>query len=771
MLKSFPIQLLLLTFILIGCSQPNQVDSPRISIIPEPLQVISNEGQFNLNNKTKLVYNGIDAKTISTIKSINNFISETTTLKLDITDQIPESNYILFQLNNETSNAESYQLAIHTNHITIKAPSLSGLFYGIQSFKQLLFDNTKSKKGEAVNVSIPAITIKDSAMFKYRGLNLDVARHFYPIDFIKKQIDLMAYYKLNVFHWHLTDDQGWRIEIKKYPKLTALGATRTKTLIGHGSSAPFKFDNKIYTGYYTQNEIKDVVAYAQERHVTIIPEIEMPGHSLAALAAYPELACKSGPFEVANRWGGFDDVMCAGKESTYVIIEDILTEVASLFPGQYIHIGGDDCSDVRWRECPNCQQKIKNHSLNNENGLKHYFVKRVKKIVEKLDKNMVGWGEILSHEKLEGATVIMWQDDININSNNLTNNKIVKSSNNHLYFDHYQSDPKNHPLAIGGYTPLKDVYQYNPLSDISSPQELQSIIGTQANCWTEYMPTQKQVEYMLYPRLLAFSEISWAPQNKKNWPVFRQKVESHLKHLKTLGVNHFYEVPKPVTESDEVNFIKTTSLKFQSVSDDYSTYYTTDGSVPSPKSTIYNKPLVFNQSGTVKAITVNNKTGEMSQTAIINLNKLNYFKPTKVKTNAAGLKYDLYTGRFKTVKEIKNVNKNRTGILTTSYFPASIPNESFGLIFSGYFNASHDGIYHFALSSDDGSALFINKALIVNNDGIHGTKREKGAVALRKGLYPITIYYFQTTGKRHLNISVTKPDNTHKNLIPLDYVN
>ncbi|TRX70498.1 family 20 glycosylhydrolase [Carboxylicivirga sp. M1479] len=769
--KSKLLLLFLCSIIMYGCDDTEVIHHPDLNIIPEPLSIQMSDGKFHLNTNTQLIYKGLDKEVLTTIENFNNYLSPILGDALQVNDKTPPDNYILFQVSPKIPHKEAYQLQVSESHVHIKANSCTGLFYAIQSLRQLLpVDVDNQKITQINNLLIPALEIKDSPQFEYRGFNLDVARHFYPVDFIKKQLDILALYKINVFHWHLSDDQGWRLEIKKYPRLTSIGSKRAKTLIGHGANPPFQYDNKVHSGFYTQEDVRDIIAYAKARHITVIPEIELPAHSLAALAAYPQLGCTGGPYEVATNWGGFDDVICPGKESTYRIIEDILGEVANLFPSEYIHIGGDECSKIRWRECKHCQQRIQSENLKNEQQLELYFIKRVQTIAEKFGKRMAGWDEIMHNTSLKNACVVVWNDDARIHESIANNNKIVKASNNHLYFDHYQADPQNHPLAIGGYTPMRDVYAYNPLADVFSPDEKASVIGMQANCWTEYMPNEAHVEMMIYPRLIAFAENSWSSIDKKDWACFNRKLESHLARLDLLGANYFYETPKPVVKNEQLNFITPTNLSFVNISNKYDTRYTTDGSEPTLTSELYTSPISVNKPGTIKAITIDKATGDISKTTIVALNKLEYAKPLNNEAKTHGLDYLLYKGRFKTVKEIQNSSAQNQGTLQNLFIPDTIHRESFGLAFNGYFEAKQKGIYEFALSSDDGSAMYLNEQLVVNNDGIHGKKTEFGAIALKKGLYPFDLLYFQTTGHSQLNITVKQPDGTTLTLFPKDFV-
>jgi hexosaminidase len=380
------------------------------------------------------------------------------------------------------------------------------------------------------------MTIRDSPRYTWRGMHLDVCRHFFPKEFIKKYIDLLALYKLNTFHWHLTEDQGWRIEIKKYPKLTQVGAYRKGSMIGKYDD--HKFDSLKYGGYYTQQDIKELVAYAQLRHITIVPEIEMPGHSVAAIASYPFLSCSGKQLKVEKEWGVFNDVYCT-KDSTFNFLQDVLTEVMDLFPGKYIHIGGDECPKESWKKCSQCQARIKSEGLKDEHELQSYFIRRIEKFVNARGKQIIGWDEILEGGLAPNAAVMSWRGiDGGIAAANQKHN-VVMSPGKPCYFDHYQSLNKaQEPLAIGGYNPLDSVYAYNPTPAVLGNKEQQYILGAQANVWTEYILNEKQVEYMALPRMCALAEALWLPLTKKNYADFVQRLKIQSKMLDKMNVNY-----------------------------------------------------------------------------------------------------------------------------------------------------------------------------------------------------------------------------------------
>jgi hexosaminidase len=415
----------------------------------------------------------------------------------------------------------AYRLKVNDNGASLLAGTPAGLFYGVQSLVQLL----PADAGRNGEVLLPGVEITDQPRFRWRGMHLDVSRHFFPIAFIKKYIDLLARHKMNVFHWHLTDDQGWRVEIKRFPRLTEVGAWRRSA------------DGQVYGGFYTQPEIREVVEYARRRFVTIVPEIEMPGHASAALAAYPEYSCTSGPFDVPVQWGVFDDVYCPGKDATFAFLEGILSETADLFPGQLIHIGGDECPKTRWHAHDLCRNRMKNEGLGTVDELQAHFLSRIARHLELLGKCLIGWDEILDGGAPPGATVMAWRDLRKGIEAACTGHDVVMTPMSHCYFDHYQG-PAGEPKAIGGFTPLSAVYNFDPVPEELSPELTGRVLGAQGNVWTEYMPDSRHVEYMVFPRLCALSEVLWSPRESRSWPDFLSRLRLHLKRLDKLGVNY-----------------------------------------------------------------------------------------------------------------------------------------------------------------------------------------------------------------------------------------
>jgi hexosaminidase len=506
-----------------------------VSIIPQPAKIELTEGFFEVN-RTTLIIAADDLKEIASLyqQTLSPAMDYPLTVK---TESSGDSNCILLKCGKTLAalGPEGYQLTVTSNEIRIEALEKAGLFYGIQTLRQLLpADIFGTVPPEDAAWRIPCLKIEDQPRFKWRGMHLDVGRHFMPADYVKKYIDLIAMHKMNIFHWHLTDDQGWRIEIKKYPKLTEIGAWRKETVIGHNSGT---YDGKRHGGFYSQDEIRQIIQYAKERYVTIVPEIEMPGHSLAALAAYPELSCTGGPFEVKTEWGVIRDVYCAGNDQVFLFMQDVLDEVMELFSSPYIHIGGDECPKENWKACRKCQERIKDEGLKDENELQSYFIKRIETYLNEHGRRIIGWDEILEGGLAPNATVMSWRGmDGGIQAAR-ANHDVVMASNSHLYFDYYQADPKKEPLAIGGFVPLQKVYSLDPIPAELTQEQAKHILGVQAQIWTEYIQNPKQADYMAYPRGCALAEIAWTPLDQKNYEDFYRRLTVHTERLRRMNVN------------------------------------------------------------------------------------------------------------------------------------------------------------------------------------------------------------------------------------------
>lgn len=504
------------------------MSAQKTAIIPKPAEVSLQQGKFVLDKTVSLQYDQHNPDAVRIAHFFNDYMYLLYGYRLK---EKPAGRTIQFKIIHQPeAGKEAYQLRVKEKNISITAASPNGLFYGMQTLKQLL-------PIEAMNgyTEIQEIAINDSPRFSWRGNMLDVGRHFFPVSFLKKYIDILALYKINTFHWHLTEDQGWRIEIRRYPRLTQTGAWRKETVRGRTK----QYDGQSYGGYYTQKEIKEVVAYAKDRFITVVPEIEMPGHALAALASYPELGCTGGPYEVGTHWGVYDDVYCAGKEETFTFLENVLMEVMALFPGEYIHIGGDECRKTRWKSCPYDQARMKKEGLKSEEELQSYLIRRIEKFLNARGRKLIGWNEILEGGLSPNATVMSWQGTKGGTHAAKEHHDVIMSPLQSMYFNLYQTkDTANEPLAYPLFLTLKEVYQYEPVPQELKMDEAKYILGVQSNLWTEYIPTGDIAEYMLLPRLQAEAETAWSSKANKDFDDFKRRLESDYERLKKQGV-HF----------------------------------------------------------------------------------------------------------------------------------------------------------------------------------------------------------------------------------------
>lgn len=524
-MKTFPFVLFFLMLL-------NQTQAAKLPLIPYPVHVENGRGHFEISPSTCIVLPHEDWELA--VKSFKDQVQNVSGIKLMIQDgknrKADKANVILCKMNPKLP-AEAYRLNVKSQKIEIESSGQEGLFYALQTIRQLLpVEIEKGVQGNSLQVKliVPCVKIEDEPRFPYRGMHLDVARHFFSVEYVKKYIDRMALYKFNKFHWHLTEDQGWRIEIKKYPELAKVSAWRNGTVIDMKKNE-FAYDNVRYGGYYTQDEVREIVEYARERFITVIPEIEMPGHSLAVLTAFPKLSCSGGPFEVGRKWGVYNDVYCT-REENFKFLEDVLTEVLDLFPSEYIHIGGDECPKIRWQRCAACQKRMQDEHLKDEHELQSYFIARMEKFLNNKGRQIIGWDEILEGGLAPNATVMSWRGEEGGIESARQHHQTIMTPGNYMYFDHYQADPKivPQPQAIGGLTPLSEVYSYDPVPAVLSPEERKYIIGAQANVWTEYIKTESQVEYMIFPRMLALAEVVWSPKSTQNSESVKSGVEPKM---------------------------------------------------------------------------------------------------------------------------------------------------------------------------------------------------------------------------------------------------
>ena len=594
-----------------ACSEKRTLNSD-YEIIPKPLDVnCKGDASFLLKDGVAVIYPENNRKMQDNAEFLVDYVERQTGVKLTSHAGMPVDGAICLTLDLSDDNAEAYKLIVNDKRVCISGASEAGVFYGIQTLRKSL------PVAQDINVNLSAVEIYDKPRFAYRGAMLDVARHFYTVDEVKTFIDMLALHNINRFHWHLTDDQGWRIEIKKYPKLMSVASERKETVVGRWYSGIY--DGKPYGGYYTQDELRDVIDYAAKRHITIIPEVDLPGHMQAALTAYPELGCTGGPYEVRTIWGVSQDVLCVGNDFTLQFVKDVLSEVADIFPSEYIHIGGDECPKVRWEKCPKCQERIKSLGLKSdakhtkEQRLQSYMIQEAAKYLKEKGKRIIGWTEILEGGLVPDATLMSWIGESGGIEAAHQHHDVIMTPNTYLYFDYYQSKKvEDEPLAIGGYLPIEKTYNYEPMPKELTKEEQQYIKGVQANLWTEYIPVFSQVQYMVLPRLGAVAEVQWTDPSKKDYKDFLRRVPHLVAVYDCYGWNYatrVYDVNVDM-KADTVNHVL--NVQLSTMADD-PIYYTLDGQDPTEKSLKYTKPFTIDQSVVLKTMAVHpDRTSKIS---------------------------------------------------------------------------------------------------------------------------------------------------------------
>ena len=594
-----------------ACGGPKEQTT--LDVVPHPNEVYVQDGSFDASAASVYYGSNLDERSKAAVNAFAQQLFLVSGSEGSVAEGASEKG-IVFELDNALAH-EAYAIAVSPKKVTVKASGLNGFIYAIQTIKQMLpvevFGNAPAA---GLDWALPCVEIQDAPRFSYRGLHMDVSRHFFTMDEVKKYIDIMEVHKLNTLHWHLTDDQGWRLEIKKYPRLTEVGSIRNKTLVGH------LFDSEIYDDkeygrgcYYTQEQVKEILEYAAAKGITVIPEIDLPGHMLAALAAYPELGCTGGPYEVWGKWGVADDVLCVGKEETMKFLEDVLTEVCELFPAEYVHIGGDECPKVRWEACPHCQAKIAELGLKDdenyqaEHYLQGYVTARMEEFLAEKGKKLIGWDEILEGELAPNATVMSWRGVAGGLQAVRMGHDAIMTPNTFFYLDYYQSlDKENEPLAIGGYLPVEKCYSYEPTTSGMTDEEKAHILGVQANLWTEYIETADHLFYMLLPRLAALAEVQWCQPEVKDWNRFLESADDFCAIYDIMGYkygNHLFDTRGVCQTGDGVSVV----LEAQG---ETPIHYTLDGSEPTPESPLYTEPVKITQTCTIKARSL--RGGQMS---------------------------------------------------------------------------------------------------------------------------------------------------------------
>ena len=727
-----------LTFLASCGGQQGEVKSYNegINIIPMPQNLVQNQGVFKLSSGTSFGATTDEAKTVAEFFAAK--MRNATGYNISVSDK----GDITLTLDAALDvNDEGYTLDVTSEGVTVKAKTPQGLFYGMQSFMQLLPAEIESaEKASGIAWQAPAVSIKDEPRFGYRGVMLDVCRHFIPVEDIKKQIDVLSLFKINRLHWHLTEDQGWRIEIKKYPKLTEVGSKR---IDGEGTE---------YKGYYTQEEIKEVVKYAQDRFITIVPELEMPGHELAAIAAYPELSCKGEAITPRIIWGVEDIVMCPGKEDMFVFLENVIKEMVELFPGTYFHVGGDECPKTSWKNCPTCQARIKKEGLKAdgkhtaEERLQSYVITRMEGVLAKYGKKIIGWDEILEGGLSPDATVMSWRGEEGGIASALQDHDVIMTpGGNGMYLDHYQGDSKIEPVAIGGYTTLEKTYSYNPTPDTLVAMKKDHFVkGVQTNIWTEYLYNVDLVEYRMYPRVLALSEIGWTNVDRKNFDDFARRINNAYVRLDEHAVN--YHIPQPEQPNGSCNFVAfvdSTSLEFKTKRP-VKMVYTLDGTEPTAQSAEYTAPLTFTETTTLKIASAL-PSGKLSPVRTIQVEKQALAPAKEVAKTTPGLNMQVFDGMYLNVEALKSANvqpKTTKVIKETKELREQVQTsesmrgvKQYAAVAEGYVNIPEDGVYYI---SSDLEEVWIDGKLLINNGGeVKRFSRHDNSVALAKGLHEI----------------------------------
>jgi hexosaminidase len=736
----------ILAFFLIAIFSPLLLaQTSNLDVIPKPVRAKQLDGFFSLNGNTKLFITDLEGRSITDQRAarianvLNEFLSATYGFRLTSSSKKPSKNGIHIIFDHPDADSGRYTIRVSGKLVSILGGDEAGVFYGLQTLFQLLSTYNQKK------IRIPAVDIDDSPRFAYRGMHLDVSRHFFPVEFVKKYIDLMAMYKFNTFHWHLTDDQGWRIEIKKYPKLTEIGSKRPESVKGRNLQ-PYIGDGVPVEGFYTQEQIKDVVAYAKARYITVIPEIELPGHSSAALTAYPEFGCKTDyKYKVQTTWGIFKEVYCP-TETTFKFLEDVLSETIDLFPdAPYIHIGGDEVLKDFWKESPFVQELKQKENLKDEHEVQSYFVRRMEKFINSKGKKIIGWDEILEGGVAPNATIMSWRGEKGGIDAAKAKHDVIMTPNTYVYFDYGQGDPAYEPLNIGSYVPMSKVYGWNPVPKDLTAEEAKYILGGQANIWTEYLPTPASVEYMAFPRMLALSEVLWTQPENKNYTDFLRRLAAQLPRLDKLNVN--YRIPEPSgLENRLVDASGKTTIELKPFVDGAKTYYSLDGTTPTTTSTVYASPITLTlndgEAKTLKTITVlpNGRASSVYAAVFVRRDPLPAVNgPSGEKKQ--GVAWELFTPNETLPGEGVRIKGESRSIQLNQFEKATDLKKPFASTFDGYLNIPADGIYEFQVDATWDTTIAIDGLKLIDDAGTKDRKVRSAIVPLKAGMHQLSMRY------------------------------
>lgn len=715
-----------------------------LQIVPRPTSVEQRSGAFLIDRRVTIVAKGEDR---ALADDLNGILADQG-LKLKIANSAPRNTpKVVFASAKETGAIPgSYSLTVGNNEITISSSTQAGKFHALQTLRQMLPVRPVSP------LVIQGVHIADAPRFQYRGMHLDIARHFQPVEFVKTYIDQMSRYKFNRFHWHLTDDQGWRIEIKKYPKLTEIGSKRPETMLER-NFAPYKGDGIPHGGFYTQEQIRDVVAYAKERHITVIPEIELPGHASAALAAYPNLGCKTDyQYKVQTTWGIFKEVFCPTEE-TFKFLENVLDETIKLFPDSpYIHIGGDEVLKDHWKESAFVQELKLRENLKDEHEVQSYFVRRMEKFINSKGKKIIGWDEILEGGVAPNATIMSWRGEKGGIEAAKAKHDVIMTPNTYVYFDYGQGDPSYEPLNIGSYVPLEKVYGWNPVPKELSAEEAKYILGGQANLWTEYIKTPSHVEYMVFPRMLALSEVLWSRQEDRNFGDFQNRLHNILPRLDKAGVS--YRIPEPIpVGAFLLNETEAHAFEVSPPVAGAKVYYTKDGSTPTEKSPEAPQMIPVFPNGdetvTIKAIVVL-PSGRKSSVYAATFLRGKMREPDTLADSKPGVNYEIVVPAGEGASEETRLTGETRGILLTQFEKRIDLKKPFALTYDGYFKVPADGVYEFQVESTWDTTVVLGGKMIINDAGTAASKKRSTLVPLKAGLHKISLRYNHRGGDVNL---------------------
>lgn len=712
-----------------------------INIIPMPAELQQQEGNFTLKNGATFYASTPEAKKVA--EFFIKKLQQPTGYTFNLAEGEGKDGITLTLDPNLSLNEEGYQMTVTADQVKITAKAANGLFYGMQTMLQLLPAEVESPElVKNIAWTAPCVTISDEPRFGYRGNLIDVCRHFMTVEDLKRNIDVLSMFKINTVHLHLTEDQGWRIEIKKYPKLTEIGSIMTD---GNGTQLG---------GFYTQEELKDLVAYAAERFITIIPEIEIPGHELGAISAYPELSCKGEPITTRSIWGVEDVVMCPGKEDMFNFLKDVLAEVVPIFPGKYFHIGGDECPKVSWKNCPRCQAKIRQLGLRAdkehtaEEKLQSYVIQYFEKVLADYGKQIIGWDEILQGGLSPNAVVMSWRGEQGGIAAALQDHDVIMTpSSDGMYLDYFQGDNKIEPIGIGGYFTLDRTYNYNPTPDtLVQMGKEKYILGVQGNSWSEYFYDIYIREYRTYPRMVAVAEVGWTPNDKKDLNDFYRRINNA--YVRMDGHNISYHIPQPEQPNGSCNFVAftdTATLTFKTTRP-MKVVYTTDGSTPTIHSKEYTEPLKFTKNTTLKICSVL-PSGKTSPVRVITVEKQAYAPAQTVENAVPGLKMKVADGQFFSPKDLEALKDWKEVTVTKlEEIPHQVPTTSgmrdvpfYAAVAEGYFNVPTDGVYFLSANYDQ---VWVDGKLLISNEGeVKRFSKHDSSVALAAGAHNIKVVF------------------------------